>query len=63
MKYQVLIDSCKKAIEEGRCLGCQALEDIQFRGNYNCKYNKIPSAEQSIRQIREILGVQERLEL
>ena len=56
MKYQELIESCKKAIESGRCLGCQALEDYNFRGNPNCKYNKTPSAEESIKKIKLNLG-------
>ena len=51
MKYQELIESCKKAIESGRCLGCQALEDYNFKGNPNCKYSK------------ENLGKQERIKL
>ena len=56
MKYQELIESCRKAIESGRCLGCQALEDYNFRGNSNCKYSKLPSAEESIEQIKLNLG-------
>ena len=46
-----LINSCRKAIESGRCLGCQALEDKNFRGNPNCEYSKIPTAQESINQI------------
>ena len=56
MKYPELIESCRKAIESGRCLGCQALEDYNFRGNPNCKYSKTPSAEESIEQIKLNLG-------
>ena len=52
-----LIDSCKKAIESGRCLGCQALEDKNFRGNPNCEYSKIPTVQESINQIFKNLGV------
>ena len=51
MKYSELIESCKKAIAEGRCLGCVALENINFKGNPNCEYSK------------ENLGIQEKLEL
>ena len=46
-----LLESCKKAITEGRCLGCTALENINFKGNPNCEYSK------------ENLGIQEKLEL
>lgn len=35
-----LIESCKKAIAENRCLGCQALENPYFTGNWNCRYSK-----------------------
>ena len=58
MKYPELIKECKKTIESGRCLGCTALEDINFRGNLNCEFNKIPSAQQSIEQIFKNLGVE-----
>ena len=47
-----LIESCRKAIDNGICLGCQALENENFAGNINCKYGKIPTAEESIRQIK-----------
>ena len=63
MKYQELIESCKKAIEEGRCLGCTALEDNNFRGNPNCRYSKLPTAKDSLKIIKENLGVQEKLKL
>ena len=46
MKYQELIESCKKVIESGICLGCQALEDYNFKGNPNCKYSKENSGKQ-----------------
>ena len=36
-KYPPLIDPCKSAIAEGRCAGCQALEEKTFIGNKNCK--------------------------
>lgn len=47
-----LVDSCKKAIAENRCLGCTALGDENFVGNYNCKYSKTQTAEESIKQIK-----------
>ena len=63
MKYPELIESCKKAIAEGRCLGCVALADINFRGNPNCEFSRIPNAEESILKIKNILGVQERIKI
>ena len=62
MKRQ-LIESCRKAIEDGRCLGCTALEDEKFVGNVNCKYSKIPTAQESIKQIKINLGIQEKIKL
>lgn len=56
MKYKQLIDSCRRAIESGRCLGCQALENPDFIGNPNCKYNKTPTAAESIKQIHKNIG-------
>lgn len=44
-----LIEQCKKAIAEGRCLGCTALENPNFNGNSNCRYNK---AEYKAEQMR-----------
>lgn len=37
IKYPPLIEPCKSAIAEGRCAGCQALEEKYFRGNKECK--------------------------
>ena len=48
---------CSKALKEGRCLGCQALEDKEFIGNLDCKYNKTPTARESIQQIYKQLGI------
>ena len=62
MKRQ-LIESCRKAIENSRCLGCTALEDENFIGNINCKYSKIPTVQESIKQIKINLGIQEKIEL
>lgn len=58
MKKQ-LIESCRKAIESGRCLGCTALENEDFIGNINCEYNQIPTAKESIKQIKLNLGIEE----
>ncbi len=53
----MLIESCRKAIESGRCLGCQALEDKNFTGNPNCRFGKTPTAQESINKIFKYLGV------
>ena len=37
MKYVDLIEPCKSALSEGRCLGCSTLELPYFRGNKDCK--------------------------
>lgn len=63
MKYPELIQSCKKAISEGRCLGCTALEDPEFRGNPNCKFAKTLTVAESIAIIHRNLGIQEKIEL
>jgi hypothetical protein len=52
MKYPELIESCKKAIENEWCTGCQALEMPEFRGRVNCKYSKPPVAQDYIEQKR-----------
>ena len=62
-KYPQLIESCRKAIEENRCTGCQALEDNSFTGNPDCEAGKIPTANDSINTIKEILGIQEVINL
>ena len=58
-----LIESCRKAIEENRCLGCTALENPYFVGNKDCRYSKTHTAQESIEQIKENLGIQEKLKL
>ena len=41
MKYPELIEPCKSAIKEERCLVCEALASPYFRGNKDCKlYDK-----------------------
>lgn len=37
VKYPELIEPCKSAIVAGRCTGCQALEELSFVGNPECK--------------------------
>lgn len=63
MKYTELIESCKKAISEGRCLGCTALEDYNFKGNLNCKFGQVPSAQESIAIIHKNLGIGEQIKI
>ena len=50
MKYKLLQEPCKS------CLGCIRLEDPNFEGDKNCKWQ--PKAEDSIEQIKIILGVE-----
>ncbi len=63
MKYQQLIPSCEKAIKEGICTGCQALENPYYRGNPNCRYSKIPTAQEYINEIHKILGMGEQMRI
>lgn len=35
-----LIESCRKAIAEEKCLGCSNLENLEFIGNPNCEHVK-----------------------
>lgn len=53
MKYPPLEGLCKEC--KYKCFRC---EDINFRGVKECKYVKAPRE-----QIKEILGVQERIKL
>lgn len=61
MKYQQLIPNCEKAIKEEICTGCQALENSYYRGNSNCRYSKMPTAEESIEEIHKILRMGEQM--
>lgn len=63
MKYVELEEPCKSAITKGICLGCQALESPYFRGRKDCKYAKIPTAEESIKRGKEILRTGEQMKL
>ncbi len=49
---------CKKAIENNWCLGCNKLELDSFTGQAQCEYVKEPR-----QRIREMLGLQEKIEL
>lgn len=55
-----LIENCKRAIDEGRCLGCVGLEDKNYPGNPNCQYSKIPTAKESIDKIKSSLRINNR---
>ncbi len=57
MEYLPLIKECKEAIEQGRCLGCIALENPYFMGNKNCEHNKKPTVKESIDKIHKILEI------
>ena len=56
-----LIERCKRAIAENRCLGCVGLAEKDWVPPKKCPY--LPTAEDSIKQIKENLGIQEKLEL
>lgn len=56
-----LTESCKRAIAENRCLGCVGLAEKDWVPPKKCPY--LPTAEDSIKQIKENLGIQEKLEL
>lgn len=58
MKYLPLTGICKTAIEKEWCLGCNKLELENFRGVSKCSQVQDPREK-----IREILGVQEMIEL
>ena len=64
MKYPRLIRSCEEAIKNEWCLGCQALEDPNFVGRYNCEGSYPPETKKTKESRNEIkikLGIQERL--
>lgn len=54
-----LKEPCKTMIASGKCLGCNKLELENFEVDPNCIY--IPSANESIKEIKKILGVQMKL--
>ena len=49
--YRKLIEPCKS------CLGCMRLEDPNFIGDKDCKYQ--PTVEDKINEINKIFGIQE----
>lgn len=58
MKYLKLTGICKRAIKNNLCNGCSKLENPYFRGQEKCNLVREP-----IKQIKEILGIQEKIEL
>ena len=67
LEYLRLIDSCRIAIKNEWCLGCQALENPNFRGRHNCEGSKPPppskKVQENIAKCKEILGIQERIKV
>lgn len=63
MKYPELEEPCKSAIAKGICTGCNLLELPYFRSKKDCKYAKQPSAEESIRECKKILGIQQEMKI
>ena len=58
MKYPKLTGICERAIKNSLCNGCSKLENPEFRGQEQCNLVREP-----IKQIKEILGIQEKIEL
>ena len=61
--YPRLIRSCEEAIKNEWCLGCQALENPNFVGRYNCEGSHPPETKktkESINEIHKILNIKER---
>lgn len=54
MKYQELKEPCKSVIANNRCLGCVGLAEEDWIPPIKCPY--LPSAEESIKQIKLNLG-------
>ena len=58
MKYPKLTGICERAIKNNLCNGCSKLENPYFTGQEQCNLIREP-----IKQIKEILGIQEVLKL
>ena len=58
MKYLKLTGICERAIKNNLCNGCSKLENPYFTGQEQCNLIREP-----IKQIKEILGIQEVLKL
>ena len=57
-KYESLEGICKEAIKNNKCTGCNRLELPEFKGVQNCKYVK-----SDIEEIKEVLGIQQKIKL
>ena len=55
MMYPKLIESCQKAITNEWCLGCQSLEDPNFKGKINCEHSKMPEIKKNTNYKQESL--------
>ena len=55
---KVLWGACKKNIENGLCLGCNKLENLDFTGQAKCDLAVDPR-----NKIKEILGIQEKMSI
>jgi len=58
---RLLKEPCKSAIEQGRCRGCVGLAEIDWEEPAKCPY--LPTAQDSIRQIKINLGIQEKINI
>ncbi len=58
MKYPKLTGICERAIKNNLCNGCSKLENPYFTGQKECNLVREP-----IKQIKEILGIQEKIQL
>ena len=58
MRYPKLTGICERAIKNNLCNGCSKLENPNFTGQEKCNLVIEP-----IKQIKEILGIQEVLKL
>lgn len=51
--YPPLQNPCKELIEKGLCLGCNKLEEFNFKSDKNCEYAK--------EILKSILGEQQKI--
>lgn len=56
--YSELTGICKRALRNNICLGCQKLENKDFKGQDSCSL-----VENPIRKINKILGIQEKIQM
>ena len=56
----------RKLLKTNGVYGCSALESPNFVGRYNCEGSHPPEtkkSKESINEIKEVLGIQERIKL